>query len=186
MNTRILVIGIFVLLQSIAANAQCINSDNHVSPVDGGIALSAGVRDIQISRGTGNVPFMKAAYNRNSAGWLDNSLNYFALPDRFVGKFPLNNSSKFGKISGKAFGVRVYGYYSDSGTVRPFARILKNCTSSQTAIIYYNDYDRDPNVVVIITWDTPFSSLTSRPKFSMAKLLATKLDCQIARCGARR
>lgn len=146
--------GLFLAV-GITASAQaasCLQTDIHESPVNGGIKFP-----VHVERATGNVPFLKAAYRRPGGEWLDDSLDYNYFPDNYSGDFPINDPSKFAGIPGKTFLVRFYGYYSDGGTPRPF-QIHKDCTANQTRILYFNDYDHYPNVIVLITWDKPYAA----------------------------
>lgn len=136
---------------------QCLQTDVQESPIGGG------VKSIEVWRQTGNVPFMRLAYNRG-AGWLDDSLTPIDLPDRYHGSFPINDPSKFRGIPGKSFLFRFYGQWSDNGAGKDF-RVAKVCTATQTAIEYYNAYDKWFNVRIVITWDREYdTSLSARSR----------------------
>lgn len=140
------------LLISCSAAAQpsrqvfpCDQREEQISPP------GAGVASIRMLRQNGSVDFMKIAYNRGS-GWFDDSLESAVPPDNFNGPFPINDISKFQPLSSnKSIWVKVYGYYSDDGTARPF-RITKECTAKVTRINYFNRYDSSPNIIIDITW----------------------------------
>ncbi|MGJ5222059.1 hypothetical protein ACQR1Q_34920 [Bradyrhizobium oligotrophicum] len=165
-----------LLAFSLPSYAQCARSDYQKSPLGGGIKSDSQGLVIEVGRATGNVPFVKAAFNRNypdnppmGAGWYDDSLGPVTFGDEYKGRWPIYNPQYFAAISGNYLAVRFYGSWSDGGTLRPFD-IYKDCTATQTAWRYYNAYDRYPNLVVVVTWDRPYVGFSHR-KLKLAELL---------------
>lgn len=126
----------------------CEPTAEHESPIGGGIA------SVNCVRWTGNVPSLKAAFNRGT-GWFDDTLAAFEPGDNYNGPFPIVERPKFAAIPGRTFLLKFYGTWSDGGTPREFS-IQKNCTAKQTQILYFNAYDRYPNVTITITWDKEY------------------------------
>lgn len=163
-----------------SSHAECLQSDVQKSPISGGILNLEGKLKIDVARATGNVPYMKAAYNRTrpdtsppaGEGWYDDSLVPVSFPDDYRGLFPINNAANFTAMPGQSFAVRFYGSWSDGGTLKPFF-IHKDCTAVQTAWSFYNGYDHYPNLVIVVTWDRAFPGISKR-RLSIERLMKVR------------